>query len=115
VWSWPVSQYLAALLQPQFAKWLPDDLLYSSLFDRFEYLLALLMQEAGHFVPARYIMHVQNDNGTALNPAAWLDRDLERHASGQHPLLAAGGFGGDQQKLLDAKAAVDAFARRSYA
>jgi hypothetical protein len=111
----PVSQYLFTRLREPLRPVLPDDRLYERYFDRFEYLTALI--QAHRTAPKRPLgwfhvgcfawrADVHGDRSIQRRIAMELDRDADAW-----PLLSAGEFDGNLERLCEIKGYVDQTSR----
>lgn len=117
----PVSDWIFTVLRTPLASYVPDELLYTRLFDRFEYLLALTyadVQEQDN--------HIQEYWGP-FGSFSWRDRhqpqsgisaaiQQEIESQGANwSLLRAGLFGGSLERLQAVKTGFDALIKRGTA
>ncbi|MEI7770246.1 MAG: SIR2 family protein [Chloroflexales bacterium] len=117
----PVSDWLFTVLRASLASYITDDHTYTCLFDRFEYLLALVYADIEE--QAEHRQHYWGPVGSF----AWRDRhqpqygiaiavQKELEAQGaEWPLLQAGLFGGSLERLQAVKIGFDALIARGTA
>jgi SIR2-like domain len=105
----PLSEHLYGLLREPLRQFVHAVTTYERLFDRYEYLAALLAADATReeSMPTFYIGRF----GWRARQHGWtiqrvVNDELASHGT-QWPLLAAGGFDGDLERALAAQAAVD--------
>jgi hypothetical protein len=108
----PVSTYLYALLRERFREFVPSDHVYDEIFDRFEYLFALIWIDESP-VAARL-------DRVPLGRFAWKDLSIFDGIEGKMgaevskqgkdwPAFRAGLFGGSAQRFLSARNRVATF------
>ncbi len=109
----PVSDHVHALLRPKLKDVVPQESRYDTLFDRFEYLLALVCAdflektESRIWCPVgRFGWRFRHDYNRGV--AKQIDEEIEKH--GAHwPFLVTGLFNGSLERLKLIKQRVDEF------
>jgi hypothetical protein len=116
----PVSEYLYHFLRPALRDFVPSDSDYDEVFDRFEYLFAVLYVDqnpnAAALVPwiplgrftARYSLVSGSDELISRKIAAEIEKESENW-----PPLRAGLFGGSVERFSIAKGRVDSYIAES--
>jgi hypothetical protein len=103
----PFSVYLSenTRLRDATQSVVPDDEGFVYAFDRFEYLVGLLMQDEGGWAPVGLFAWRGGADQDPERIVACREVTAELEAlSNQHPLLEAGAFGGSLDRLLKVKA-----------
>ncbi|MFA5786968.1 MAG: SIR2 family protein [Actinomycetota bacterium] len=111
----PVSEHVRDQLRPNIKGLVPREDQYDRLFDRFEYIVALVY--ADHSERAGWGYRVP------VGRFVWKDRDYGRHVTAETgeeivklgaewPLLKAGLFGGSLERLLEVKRGLDVYVAR---
>lgn len=116
----PMSEYLLRVLRGAFSALIPAQVDYERVFDRFEYLSALIQadltsREGGELSHLRrwfFVGRFSWQSRFELSPVIKaVESELETQGP-SWPLLAAGLFGGDLDKLRSAKEEIDQAAHR---
>ncbi|MCH7471495.1 SIR2 family protein [bacterium] len=114
----PLSEHLFGVLREPLKKVIPSDSDYEETFDRFEYLLGLVVSDARQQkkrIPAAPIgkfalEYVFNDRD-AKDICSLVQEEIVNKGN-DWPLLQAGLFGGDLERLLESKAKFDDWMRK---
>jgi len=108
----PVSEHVRDQLRPNIKGLVPREDQYDRLFDRFEYIVALVYADHSERAGCGYRVPVGR--------FVWKDRDYGRHVTAETgeeivklgaewPLLKAGLFGGSLERLLEVKRGLDVY------
>jgi len=111
----PVSTYLYALLRERFREFVPSDHVYDEIFDRFEYLFALIWIDES-IIGARLdrvpLGRFAWKEVSVLQGSANIEGKMSAEVSQQGkdwPAFRAGLFGGSTQRFLSARNRVATF------
>jgi hypothetical protein len=105
----PVSTYLYALLRERFREFVPSDHVYDEIFDRFEYLFALVWIDEGPIVARQDCIPLGRfawRELSILQGGASIEGKMGAEVSQQGkewPAFRAGLFGGSTQRFLSAR------------
>jgi len=104
----PVSDLLFTVLREPLREFVPDDINYSRLFNRFEYMLALVFVDLSGRgrAPVGRFMWNEGNFSRRRRVAVEIETELAA-AGGDWPLLQAGFCGGSVERFTEVKAALD--------
>ncbi|MBI1939475.1 MAG: SIR2 family protein [Ignavibacteriales bacterium] len=110
----PFNDYLASFFQPFFADYILDKNKFYSLFDKFEYVLALIYADItetgnyGFWAPAGsfgWRNRIYSPDNTA---SIVFQKEMDKLKS-EHPILKVGLFNGSMERLIAVKKSLDDF------
>ncbi|MDP3147484.1 MAG: hypothetical protein Q8N83_00005, partial [Ignavibacteria bacterium] len=110
----PFSDYLASFFQPYFADYILDKNTFYNLFDKFEYVLALIYADINYKENTQFWAPVgsygwRNQHYYPENTVAKvLEREVKK-VNTEHPILKIGLFNNSMQRFLEIKKDLDGF------
>jgi hypothetical protein len=118
--QWPVNEYLHGFLRPALREFVPSDSDYDDVFDRFEYLFALVWVDQNSksatagWIPLGRFMRKYSVLSNVLHHGETIGKTIETEfeRGGENwPPLRAGLFGGSTERFLAASQRVNDFIR----